>query len=159
MTTSQTVHLDEQFYIVADTERPTAPLRVMKEGDSFGVFDQYGDIVPGESSEQGFYFDGTRFVSRLELLLGTRRPLLLSSTISEDNVSFTADLTNPDILREGHVLVPRGAIHIFRSRVLAPGGFAESIRITNHSLQTITVPLSIRFGADYADIFEVRFSL
>jgi glycogen debranching enzyme len=156
MTTPETLRLDEQFYIVADTERSTAPLRVMKEGDSFGVFDQYGDIVPSESSELGFYFDGTRFVSRLELLLGTRRPLLLSSTISEDNVSFTADLTNPDILREGHVVVPRGAIHIFRSRVLGSHGFAECIRITNHALQTITVPLSLRFGADYADIFEVR---
>jgi glycogen debranching enzyme len=156
MAGAETVRLDEQFYIVADAERPTAPLRVMKQGDGFGVFDQYGDIVPIEGGEQGFYYDGTRFLSRLELLLGTRRPLFLSSTISEDNVAFTADLTNPDILRDGRVVVARGEIHIFRSRVLSPHGFAECIRITNHALQTIKVPLTIRFGADYVDVFEVR---
>jgi glycogen debranching enzyme len=156
MSTADTVRLDEQFYIIADAERPTAPLRVMKQGDSFGVFDQYGDIIPAETGEQGFYFDGTRFLSHLELLLGTRRPLFLNSTISEDNVIFTADLTNPDIRREGHVAVARGEVHIFRTRVLSGNGFAECIRITNHALERITVPVTVRFGADYADVFEVR---
>ena len=60
MATPETLRLDEQFYIVAETERSSAPLRVMKQGDSFGVFDQYGDIVSAEAGEQGFYFDGTR---------------------------------------------------------------------------------------------------
>ena len=101
MSAPQTLRLDEQFYIVAEAERSAVPLRVMKHGDSFGVFDQHGDIAP-EASEQGFYHDGTRFLSRLELLLGTRRPLFLSSTISADNVVFAADLTNPDILRDNH---------------------------------------------------------
>src|SRR5262245_3152403 len=64
-----TVHLDEQFYIVAETERSTTPQRVMKQGDSFAVFDTHGDITPA-TIEQGFYHRGTRFLSRLELLLG-----------------------------------------------------------------------------------------
>jgi glycogen debranching enzyme len=156
MSAPDTLRLDEQFYIVAEAERSSTPLRVMKQGDSFGVFDQYGDIAPAEGNEQGFYHDGTRFLSRLELLLGTRRPLFLNSTISEDNVIFTADLTNPDILHDGRVMVARGEIHIFRSRVLTNGGFAECIRITNHALQSIEVPLTVHFGADYADVFEVR---
>ena len=108
MAPPETVRLDEQFYIVAEAERSAIPLRVMKQGDSFGVFDQYGDIVPAETSEQGFYHDGTRFLSRLELLLGARRPLFLSSTISADNIVLAADLTNPDILRDNHVAVARG---------------------------------------------------
>jgi glycogen debranching enzyme len=155
MSAPETLRLDEQFYIVAEAERSAVPLRVMKHGDSFGVFDQHGDIAP-EAGEQGFYHDGTRFLSRLELLLGTRRPLFLSSTISADNVAFAADLTNPDILRDNHVVVARGEIHIFRSRVLSEGGFAECIRITNHALQTIRLPLTVRADADYADVFEVR---
>jgi glycogen debranching enzyme len=150
-----TLRLDEQFYIVADAERST-PRRVMKQGDSFGVFDQYGDIAPAEGNDQGFYCGGTRFLSRLELLIGARRPLFLSSTISEDNVTFAADLTNPDILRDGRVVVARGEIHVFRSRVLTSTGFVESIRVTNHGLQTIKVPLVIRFDVDFADVFEVR---
>jgi glycogen debranching enzyme len=156
MSTSDAIRLDDQFYIVADAERSTAPLRVMKCGDSFGVFDQYGDIVPAEAGEQGFYHDGTRFLSRLELLLGARRPLFLNSTISQDNVIFTADLTNPDVRRDGRVVLARGDVHIFRSRLLSADGFAECIRVTNHGLQTIEMPLTVRFDADYADVFEVR---
>jgi glycogen debranching enzyme len=156
MAAPDTLRQDDQYYIVAEAERSGARLRVMKHGDSFGVFDEYGDITATNRSEQGFYYDGTRFLSRLELLLGGRRPLFLSSTISEDNVSFTADLTNPDMVRDGRVAVPHGEIHIFRSRVLSDAGFAECIRITNHALHTIVLPLSLRFDADYADVFEVR---
>ena len=152
----ETVRLDEQFYIVAETERSTAPLRVLKQGDSFAVFDTHGDITPATSVEQGLYHSGTRFLSRLELFLGRRRPLLLNSTISEDNVVFTVNLTNPDILRDGRVIVSRGEIHILRSRVLGSNGYSERIRISNHSLHPIEVPLTIHFDADYADEFEAR---
>src|SRR5262245_39018262 len=96
---TEVLKLDEQFYVVADSERAEAPPRVLKHGDTFGVFDQRGDIVPAETSEQGLYHDGTRFLSRLELVLERRRPLLLSSTITDDNAAFTIDMTNPDIVR------------------------------------------------------------
>ena len=152
----ETVRLDEQFYIVAETERATTPLRVLKNGDSFAVFDTYGDITPAPSSEQGLYHSGTRFLSRLELLLGRRRPLLLNSTISEDNVVFTVNLTNPDILRDGRVIVQRGEIHILRSRVLWNGGYSERVRVSNHSLHPIEIPIGLFFDADYADEFEAR---
>ena len=90
------LRLEEQFDIVTAAERATTPLRVLKQGDTFAVFDTHGDVVPATASEHGLYYDGTRFLSRFELLLGRGRPLLLSSTISDDNVVFTADLTNPD---------------------------------------------------------------
>ena len=152
----ETVRLDEQFYIVAETERSTTPLRVLKQGDSFGVFDTHGDVIPSAGGEQGLYHDGTRFLSHLELRLGRRRPLLLNSTIGLDNLVLTVDLSNPDILRDGRVIVARGEIHILRSRVLWNGGFSERIRVSNHSLQPIEIPLTILFDADYADVFEVR---
>jgi glycogen debranching enzyme len=80
----------------------------------------------------------------------------LSSTISEDNTVFTADLTNPDVVKDGRVLVARGLLHLFRSRVLSNGTWIESLRITNHALQPVEAPLSFHFDADFADIFEVR---
>ncbi len=151
-----TVRLDEQFYIVAESKRATGSQRVQKHGDTFGVFDAHGDVLPAESGEQGLYHDGTRFLSRLELLLGRHRPLLLSSTVGEDNVVFAADLTNPDILRDDHVIVPRGELHILRSRVLFNGGYSERIRVSNHALLPVEVPITLHFDADYADVFEVR---
>jgi glycogen debranching enzyme len=152
----ETVRLDEQFYIVADTERSSTPLRVLKQGDTFGVFDVHGDIVPAKGGEEGLYHDGTRFLSRFELLLGRGRPLLLNSTISADNAVFTADLTNPDVRRDGRLIMTRGELHILRSRVLTSGGLVERVRVSNHSLGPVEVPLTFAFDADYADVFEVR---
>jgi glycogen debranching enzyme len=153
---AEVLKLAEQYAIVAEAERPPTPVRVLKHGDGFAVFDPRGDIVPAQSGEQGFYYAGTRFLSQFELLLANRQPLLLSSTISEDNTVFTADLTNPDVLRGDRVVVARGLLHLFRSRVLANGTWVECLRVTNHALHAIEAPLSFRFEADFADIFEVR---
>ena len=153
---SEVLRLEEQFAIVSEAERPATPSRVLKEGDAFAVFDAHGDVVPGPGSEHGFYFAGTRFLSRFELLLGQRPPLLLSSTISDDNVVFTADLTNPDLFRDGRVRLPRGTLHLFRTRMLLDGCWLECVRIANYGLEPLETPLTFQFDADFADVFEVR---
>ncbi len=153
---SDVVSLEDHYAIVADTDYGVRPRRVLKHGDTFGVFDLHGDIVAIENGDQGLYHAGTRFLSRFELMLGRRRPFLLSSTISADNTVLDADLTNPDVVRGDHVLVPRGSLHIFRGRTLWNGHSVERIRITNHSTYPIQTPLAIHFDADFADVFEVR---
>jgi glycogen debranching enzyme len=150
------VKLDEQFAIIAEADRAGAPSRVLKRGDSFGVFDLRGNVIPAESGEQGLYHAGTRFLSRFELLLGRRQPLLLSSTISEDNTMLAVDLTNPDVVRDDHIIVPRGALHVFRARLLLDGYCVERIRIANYALHPIELPVALHFDSDYADVFEVR---
>ena len=47
------------------TDRPEAPLRVLKHGGAFAVFDQHGDIIP-EAGQQGLYHHDTRFLSGFE---------------------------------------------------------------------------------------------
>ena len=152
---AEILKIEEQFAIISEEEK-SAPLRVLKRGDSFAVFDPHGDIIPGPPGSYGLFHAGTRFLSRLELLLGNRQPLLLSSTIAEDNTTFSADLTNPDIVRDGHVVLERGVLHLFRSRVLGNGTAVDRIRISNHGLRPIEVPIWIRFESDFADVFEVR---
>jgi len=147
---------EDPFAILSDVERSAAPVRVLKDDDSFAVFDLQGDIVAGSSSQHGLYHRGTRFVSDLTLLLATSPPLLLSSTISQDNVVFTADLTNSDIRQGSRLVLPRGSVHLYRARVLDGPTLVESLRITNHSLRTLEVPLTWRLAGDYADVFEVR---
>jgi glycogen debranching enzyme len=151
---AEALRVDEQYAIVSETER--APLRVLKHGDTFAVFDPRGDIIQRPASEHGLYFAGTRFLSKIELLLGRREPLLLSSTISEDNTVFAADLTNPDEVRDGHVVVDRGLLHLFRSRVLWHGSCVERVRVSNHALHVMDTTITLRFDSDFADIFEVR---
>src|SRR5919112_1081603 len=150
------LQIQDEFSIAADAQRGTVGIRVLKHGDTFAVFDQHGDMAPGEGGEQGLYAHGTRFLSRLEVLLGGRRPLFLSSTVSDDNVVFIADLTNVDLRRDSELVLPHGELHLFRSRVLGEGGCADLIRLSNHSLHAVEVPIHIRLDADYADVFEVR---
>jgi glycogen debranching enzyme len=153
---AELVSLEEHFAIVADSDRSGSPRRVLKHGDTFGVFDLHGDVISVENEDQGLYHAGTRFLSRFELLLGRRRPLLLSSTISDDNTILAVDLTNPDVVRDGRVLIPRGSVHIFRARLLWNGHCLERIRVTNHSRHPIQTPLAVHFDADFCDVFEVR---
>jgi glycogen debranching enzyme len=153
---AEVVSLEEHFAIVAESDRGGVPRRVLKHGDTFGVFDLHGDIVPLDKGEQGLYHAGTRFLSRFELLLGRRRPLLLSSTISEDNTIRAVDLTNPDVVRGDQVLVPRGSLHIFRARTLWNGHSIERVRISNHARHPIRMSLVLHFDGDFWDVFEVR---
>jgi glycogen debranching enzyme len=148
--------LDEQFPVIAGPERPLAHFRVLKHGDCFGVFDPRGNIVPDASGEGGLYYDGTRFLSRFELLMFGHPPLLLSSTLGVDDAVFEADLTNPDVLKQGHIALARGEVNVHRSRALWGPCCVERIRVTNFGLSRVAVPLSIRFDADFADVFEVR---
>ena len=147
---------EEQFPIIAAFERPIAPLRVLKSGECFAVFDHRGDVVQGEGNECGLYCDGTRFLSHLELLLFGHPPLLLSSTLGVDDAVFEADLANPDVLRQGQIVAARGEIHVHRSRAIWGRSWVERVYIENFRLGRIDVPLSIRFDADFVDVFEVR---
>src|SRR5215472_8835609 len=81
-------------------------LRVLKHGDTFALFDQHGDIRPGENGEGGLYHDGTRFLSRFHMDLDGARPFLLSSTVRDDNDQLSVGLTNPDLRWEGRPYLP-----------------------------------------------------
>jgi len=148
-----------KYYILATTPRTIEDYLVLKNGESFAVFNRYGDIVQERLGEEGLYHQGTRFLSRLEFVLCDTRPFLLSSAVRGDNLLLTVDMTNPDIFLEKELFLPRGALHIRRSKLLFQSGYYEEIMIENYSVQEIHLPFSILFGADFADIFEVRGTL
>jgi glycogen debranching enzyme len=150
------VNAAQQYYITTTATPADDRPRVLKYGDLFAVFNRHGDIEPSGLGEEGLYYEGTRFLSELVLYIGNARPLLLSSTISRDNFLFTADLTNIDILADDEVKIPRGTLHLHRSKFLWNGLCYEKFRIANYGLSGISVPLRLTFDADYADIFEVR---
>ncbi len=147
---------EHQFTVLAEERRAAGPQRVLKRGDTFGVFDQLGDIAVDHGGEQGIYHRGTRYLSKLEILLAGHRPLLLSSTVTDDNVAFIGDLTNMDVRRNGEIAIPHGQIHLFRSRILVDGGGVDTLRICNYADRAADVSLVTRFDADFADVFEVR---
>ncbi|MGH9161985.1 MAG: glycogen debranching N-terminal domain-containing protein, partial [Vicinamibacteraceae bacterium] len=95
------VEIENQYYILASSSLADEVDRVLKHGETFAVFDRYGDIKPVGVGEHGLYHEGTRFLSMLLLGFGEDRPLLLSSNVKADNSLVVVDLTNPDILTEG----------------------------------------------------------
>ena len=130
--------------------------RVLKNGDTFAVFDHYGDIKPGGLGEQGLYHEGTRFLSCLLLELEGSRPFFLSSTVRDENDQLTVALTNPDLVRHGKVQVVLGRLHLAVKKFLWDGACYQLLRIRNHDLEPVDTYLSLHFAADFADIFEVR---
>ncbi|MGR3309261.1 MAG: amylo-alpha-1,6-glucosidase [Candidatus Brocadiales bacterium] len=150
------IRIKDQFSILATSPLADDRTLVLKHGDTFAVFDHYGDIQSIGLREQGLYHEGTRFLSRLELRLGRERPLFLSSTVKQENELLVIDLTNPDISVNGKVVIPSGTLHIFRSKFLWQNTCFERLRITNYGMIPVDVTFSFLFGADFADIFEVR---
>jgi glycogen debranching enzyme len=151
------IQIAEHFYIRATSSRADERTRVLKHDDTFGVFDRFGDVHPIGLGEQGLFHEGTRHLSRLEIRLGKVRPLLLSSTVNEANDMLAVDLTNPDIAAEdGSIKLPRGVLHLRRSKFIWKGACYEKLRVANYGMGPVTLSVVIRFDADFVDIFEVR---
>lgn len=151
----QTLEALAPFSILATEPRADEQTRVLKHGESFAVFDRYGAIAPVGLGELGLYHEGTRFLSRLELLLGDRRPLLLSSTVRQDG-ALIVDLTNPDLKDGMELVLPRETLHVFGLSFLWEGACYFRWRVRNYGLAPTDLRLGLVFAADYADIFEVR---
>ncbi|HTK78650.1 MAG TPA: glycogen debranching N-terminal domain-containing protein, partial [Gemmataceae bacterium] len=149
-------HPENPYYILAASPVADEQRRVLKQGDTFVVFDHFGDIRPAGLGEEGLFHDGTRYLSSLMLGLGRERPMFLSSTVREDNAVLAVDLTNPDVASDGRVVIPRGTLHIARTKFLWGGVCYEHLHIRNYQSQAVTASLSFHFDADFADIFEVR---
>lgn len=152
----KTIDYGGQRYFLASSLLSEERLRILKHQETFAVFDRHGDIFSHRDSEEGIYFEGTRFLSLLEFHIGDLHPLLLSSTVSPDNAVFAVDFTNPDFTDHDGVAVARGTIHIFRTLILFENSALERVQIRNFSGLTIRSSILYRFGADFRDIFEVR---
>jgi glycogen debranching enzyme len=144
------------YYILASSPLADEYGLVLKHNDTFAVFDHFGDIKPTGLGEEGLYHEGTRYISCLLLGLEHARPMYLSSTVRQHNDLLTVDLTNPDIARDGRVAVPRGTLHLARTKFLWDGACYERLHLRNYGTARVSVSLYLHFEADFADIFEVR---
>jgi glycogen debranching enzyme len=151
-------NIKEQYYILATSTRTDDRTRVLKHGESFGVFDRSGAIRPVGLGEMGLFHEGTRFLSAFELFLENQRLLLLSSTVRRDN-ALIVDLTNPDFT-DGALGDPgtlaRDTVHVFSTSFLWETAWYSRFRLHNYGLHALDLNFSLRFAADYADIFEIR---
>jgi glycogen debranching enzyme len=144
------------FYIQATDSIQQRWPRTLKQGDLFGLFDALGDIVEPGHSPGGLFYQDTRHLSGLQLLINGQRPLLLSSAVESDNVVLTVDLSNPDIYRDGKIVLARETLHVRRSKFLYCGVCYERIAVHNFGAGTQDCWLTLKLAADFADLFEIR---
>jgi glycogen debranching enzyme len=144
---------ESKYHIPGDSLNYDDRVKVLNHYDTFAVMDRWGDVHPHGKRVQGIYHQGMRFLSRLELRINRKKPLLLSSTIRENNDILSVDLTNPE-LDICHVL--ENTLHLSRSKFLRNGVYYEELSFVNYSGHNCTFEISIAFGADFKDIFEIR---
>jgi glycogen debranching enzyme len=130
--------------------------RTLKHGDSFAMFDEFGDIVEVEHSPAGLFHHDTRFLSRLHFTLEGHRPLMLSSTVQTDNVTLDVDLTNPDIFMDGELRLAKDTFHVARAKFLWQASCHELFTVTSYAEQPTRLRFALEFAADFADLFEIR---
>jgi glycogen debranching enzyme len=150
------IQFEDQWYVLATLAHLEEPPQVLKCGETFGVFDRFGDVgalVPGQ---QGLYHHDTRHLSHLEVLVEGARPLQLGCGMEDANRVLGIDLMNTDISQGGHVVLPKGTLHLHRSKLLCEATCLERIHVTNHGSDTADVRVGITFAADFVDLFEVR---
>jgi glycogen debranching enzyme len=143
------------FYIPA-TGPATRPRLALKHDDTFIVLDSHGDIGATAGGADGLFHCDTRFLSHLELLLNGMQPLLLGSSLRDDNTLLTVDLTNPDMYFDGHLVLPKDTLHVVRTIFLWRDTAYQRLGIQNHGDRPVELRLTMLFDSDFADLFEVR---
>ena len=129
---------------------------VLKDGETFAMLDPRGEICPETHPESGIFHRGTRHVSRLQLLLWDQPPAVLSSTERGEIGVHVSHLSMAPAPHVGGDAPPPGAVHLERSTVLTSTACLQQLCFTSYLGGALSLPLTLRFDADFCDIFEVR---
>ncbi|MER3471552.1 MAG: amylo-alpha-1,6-glucosidase [Chitinophagaceae bacterium] len=149
------IQLENKYYVAVNSTYADDRMKVLNHADTFGIFDRWGDVQQIGEEVQGIYHNGMRFVSNLDFRINGKRPLLLSSSVKDENEILSVDLTNPALQTDGSI-IPKGVLHLGRSKFIRNGACYEQIKITNYGNERYDFEISLRFDADFKDIFEVR---
>ncbi len=153
--TDNSEHEQSPFYIAA-ADAPSRPRCTMKQNDCFAILDNHGDIGYSQDEASGLYAYDTRHLSKLMMTVNGHAPLLLGSTVRDDNLNLRSDLTNPDILSGKGIVLLKDTVHIGRTLYLHDGSLCQRNALVNHGTTPVCFDLKIDFDSDFADLFEVR---
>ncbi len=150
-------HENEQspFYIAA-AGAPSRPRCILKQNDCFAVLDNHGAIGCASDEAGGLFSHDTRHLSRLAFLINGQEPLILGSTLRDDNLNLRADLTNPDVHGDDGIVLLKDTVHIGRTIYIHNRMLCERSAIVNHGTDPVPLDVTIDFDSDFADLFEVR---
>ncbi|WP_191560151.1 amylo-alpha-1,6-glucosidase [Metabacillus idriensis] len=129
--------------------------RVIKENDLFLLTDTNGNIPENHPYGLGLYTKDTRFLSKLDLKINGKDPILLSSD-ADQNYKAKILLTNPHMEDDGELILWRESVEIERSRFIYDDVLYEEIKVKNYFPKRIQFEVSVHADADFLDMFVVR---
>jgi glycogen debranching enzyme len=121
---------------------------VVLDGSSFFVSDDRGDVEP-DAEADGYFLGDTRHLSAWRLRVNGRPSRLLTSRVVD---YYSARVFGT--LGTAHV-GHQPPVSIERDRFVS-GGVHEDITVRNHSSRPVSIVVELHYGADFADVFEVR---
>jgi glycogen debranching enzyme len=125
------------------------------DGKTFLATRISGDIVPARAPDVGFFHDDTRFLSFMEMRVGGRRTVLLSSSTEKTFLS-QIELTTSNIHLRDSFDLPENTIYIRREQMLSRDVLFERITFANFNLNYVEFKVEMEYGADFVDVFQVR---
>src|SRR3954468_10997245 len=156
MTTRTVEVVQESPFYIPMTGPAARPRRSLKHDDTFIVLDSHGDIGASAGGPDGLVNCDTRYLAGFELVLDDVQPLLLGSNLRDDNSALTVDLTNPDVVRGGRIVLQKDILHIVRTIFLWRGTAYQRVGVQNHGENTASFALTLLFDNDFADLLRVR---
>jgi len=151
------IRVGSDFYVRASSLTSRRATRVLVNGQSFAVFEAGGDVLETPHEPLGFFHRDTRHLSRFELKIAGETPHYLNSYVSRENAQLRVNLSNPDLGLDGEDFeLPINSIQIERDWVIAGDALFHKMVVRNYARAAIEIPLDFLFGADFADLFEVR---
>jgi glycogen debranching enzyme len=118
------------------------------------VLSEYSGAIDGDSDPStGMYVRDTRHLSRLRLTFAGIAPILLDAS---SDATLSAIFTNPALRSPGGGETIRAQSLVVRRTRAVAESLLESLNVSNYGFQAVTFSLRIEYGADFADIFDVR---
>jgi glycogen debranching enzyme len=132
---------------------PDRPPEVVKNGAHFMLMDQTGLMPQGDNTGLGLYRDDTRFLKTWDIKLNAQRLTRLYGR-TDDGYGARYLYSNKNDDRKGYEL-PNQRILVEREIVITDALY-EKIKLDNFDTRERHLELSISYGNDFADMFEVR---
>ncbi len=129
---------------------------VLKRGEAFFLCPPSGSIPPEGHHAFGLYYRDSRHLRGYELRIGGRRPTPAGPPVDRGD-AVTLALASP-ALHAADGPLPAGTLLVAWDRRIdgALPALRDRITVTNRGPERVELPLSLRFRAQFEDIFEVR---
>ncbi len=136
------------------------PRQVIKNGKYFEILSETGALPASSPYGNGLYKDDTRYLSCWDISLNGQDTILLmadcqkgyAGTFCYANKAFEQNQTDTDQKKE---TVPEQSV-LLKREIVITDALREKYTITNYHKSPVKIELSIKFDADFADMFEVR---